>query len=171
MYLIEKLLDLRRIKAGLSEVEVAVLNVLQQFSQKALVPCAGDLVERNVQRLFSDLVDVHHRTGYLGVSERHRYGQSLMPADDGHVGVDYQRIGKAEFLDAVFDLFVFLVAGLQLFARVICRRLQLRDRDHTKFCCLHLIPPHSTTAAALRLVLSSALSAQPSRGATVHSGA
>lgn len=46
-----------------------------------------------------------------------------MSADDCHVGVDYQRIGKAEFLDAVLDLFIFLIARLQLLTRVVFRRL------------------------------------------------
>ncbi len=60
---------------------------------------------------------------------------------------------KKNIVDAVLDLLVFLVAGLQFLTRVIFRRLQLRDRNHVKFCCFHLIPPEYTSAAALRLFL------------------
>ena len=111
MDLIEKRIDLRRIKTGLAKVKVAILNILQKLCQKILIPCSGDLIKRNVQRLLSYLVDIHDRAGNFGVAEVYRHCQPLMATDDRHIAVHHKRICKAELLDAVFYLFVLLIPG------------------------------------------------------------
>ena len=55
VYLVEKLLDLRRVKAGLAKIEITVLNILQKFSKKVLVPRTRDLVQCDVQCLLTNL--------------------------------------------------------------------------------------------------------------------
>ena len=143
MELVEQLPDLRRVKAGLPDIEItAVSDVLQELRQEMIVPLAGDLVQRNVQGFLPGLVDVHHRAGDLGVSKILCHGQSLMAADNCHVGIDHQRIGKAEFLDGIQDLLVFPIALLELFARIIFSRFQNGNRQDFQFrCFLQFAPP------------------------------
>ena len=111
MDLIEQRVDLRRVKAGLAKVEVTILDIFQKFCQKVLIPRSGDLVECNVQRLLSYLVDIHDRTGNFGIAEVNRYSQPLVTADDRHIVVHHKRVCKTELLDAVLYFFVLFIPG------------------------------------------------------------
>ena len=42
-----------------------------------------------------------------------------MAADDRHIGIYHQRIGKTELLNGVLDLLVLLVPPLQLFPGIV----------------------------------------------------
>ena len=128
--LVEQRLDLRRVKACLTEVEVGIFDVLEQVSQQRIIPCTRDLVECDVQGFLPGLVDVHHRTRHFGVSQLHRYGQSLVTTDDRHVGIDHQRICETELRDGILDLLVLFIPRLQLFPGIVCSRLEYRHRQH-----------------------------------------
>ena len=128
--LVEQRLDLRRVKACLTEVEVGIFDVLEQVSQQRIIPCTRDLVECNVQGFLSGLVDVHHRTRHFCVSQFHCNSQSLMATDDRHVGIDHQRICEAELRDGVFDFLVLFIPRLQLFPGIVCSRLEYGHRQH-----------------------------------------
>ena len=130
VHLIKERLDFWRIKAGLPQVKVRLLDVFQKIRQQVLIPGAGDLVERNVERLFAGLVNIHHRTGHLGKAQVHRHSESLVAADDCHVSIHDQRISKAELLDRSLDLLVLLVARFQFLPGVILSRFQNGDRQH-----------------------------------------
>ena len=56
---IEKLLDLRRLKAGEGHIKVRILQVSDKVSQQFLIPFASDLIEGDVQRLLLPLVNVN----------------------------------------------------------------------------------------------------------------
>ena len=146
--LVEQRLDLRGIKAGLAKVEVRILDVLQKISQQGIIPCTRDLIERNVQGFFPGLVDVHHRTRHFGIAQLHRYGQSLVAADDCHIGIDHQRICEPELRDGVLDLLVLFVPRLQLFPGIVCGRLKYGHRQHLQFSSrFHVSPPNSDSHA------------------------
>ena len=135
-------IHLRRVKACVVQVIVRVLQIGQKVSQQLFVPFAGDLVERDVQRLFTGLIHIDHRAGNLGISQVDGDVEPLVAADDRHVGIHHERVGKAKFLDRVLDLFVFPVSGLQLFAGIVFRRLQHGDRQYLQFSSLfHIAPP------------------------------
>ena len=90
----------------------------------------------------ADSDHIHHRTGNFRIPQVDGNIQSLMSADDGHVRVHYQRVGKTELLNGVLDLLVFLVSRLQLFAGIVFRRLQHRNREDFQFSgFLHSLPP------------------------------
>lgn len=112
---VEQRLDLRRLEAGLAKIEVGIFNVFQQVSQQGIIPCTCDLVECNVQGFLSCLVDVHYSTRHFDITQLHRYGQSLVTADDCHIGIDHQRICEPELRDGVLDLLVLFIPRLQLF--------------------------------------------------------
>ena len=59
---IEKLLDLRRLKASERHIKVRILQICDKVSQQLLVPFASDLIERNVERLLLLLVNVNDDT-------------------------------------------------------------------------------------------------------------
>ena len=147
MYLIEKLFNLRRFKAGLADVKIAVLNILQKVCKKIFIPCTCDFIQSDIQSLLSDLIHIHHSARHFCISECHCYSQSLMSPYDGHICIDNKRVGKAEFPDAVFDFLIFPVAGFEFFSGIVFRRFQLCNRNHAKFCCFHLIPPVDTFSA------------------------
>ena len=136
MELIEQRIDLRRIKACLTEIKVAVLDILQEFCQQRIIPSTGNLVQRNVQRFLPDLINIDNSTRDFGVAKIHGHRQSLMSADDRHVGVYDQRIGKAELLNAVLDFFVLFIPGLQLFAGIVFCRFEYRYRQDFQFSSL-----------------------------------
>ena len=129
----EKLLDLRSIETREFQVEILVAQILQQISQHLFIPCSGDLVERNVQRFFAGFIHIDHRAGHLGIAKINGNGQALVTADDRHVAVHDQRIGKAKLPDAVLDLLVLLVPLLQLLAGVVFCRLEYADRQNLEF--------------------------------------
>ena len=137
MDLVEQGLDLRRIEAGEAQVKIGILNILEQIGQQVFIPRTGDFIESDVERLFTGLIDIHHGAGDLGEAEVDRYGQTLVPADDRHVGIHDQRIGKAKLLDRRLDLFILLVAGLELFAGIVFCRFQYGDRQHLQFSGFH----------------------------------
>ena len=140
--LVEQRLDLRWVKACFAEVEVGIFDVLEQISQQRIIPCTSDLVECNVQGFLSGLVDVHHRARHFSVTQLHRYGQSLVAADDRHVGIDHQRICEAELRNGVLDLLVLFIPRLQLFPGIVCSRLEYRHRQHLQFSSrFHVSPP------------------------------
>nr|DAL04895.1 MAG TPA: hypothetical protein [Caudoviricetes sp.] len=128
--LVEQRLDLRRVKTRLSEIEIGILDVLEQVSQQRIIPCTRDLVECNVQSFFSGLVDVHHRARHFGVSQLHRYGQSLVTTDDRHIGIDHQRICETELRDRVLDFLILFIPRLQLLPGIVCGRLEYGHRQH-----------------------------------------
>ena len=130
---VEQRLNLRRLKAGLTKVEVGILDVLQKISQQRIIPCTRNLIERNVQGFLPGLVDVHHRTRHFGVAQLHRYGQSLVAADDCHIGIDHQRICEPELRDGVLDLLVLFIPRLQLLPGIVCGRLEYGHRQHLQF--------------------------------------
>ena len=140
--LVEQRLDLRRVKTCKAQVKAAVLDVLQQIRQEGIVPCAGDLVERDVQRLLTSLIDIHHGTRHFGVAKAHGHGQTLMATDDGHICVDHQRISKTKLLNGVLDLLVLLIPRLQFLPGIIFCRFEYRYRQHLQFrSFLHSLPP------------------------------
>ena len=112
VYLVEQSLDLRRVKARLAKIEITVLDILQQIRQQGIIPCAGDLVEGDVQRLLPGLVNIHHSAGYFRVAQGNGNIESLMSADDRHVGVDHQRVSESELLNGIFDFLVLLIPRL-----------------------------------------------------------
>ena len=112
VYLVEQGLNLRRVKARLAKVKIAVLDILQQIRQKGIIPCTGDLVEGDIQRFLPGLVDVHHGAGYFRVAHGNGNIKSLMSADDRHVGVDHQRVSESELFNGIFDFFVLLIPRL-----------------------------------------------------------
>ena len=131
--LVEQGLNLRRLKSGLAKVEVGIFDVLQKISQQRIIPCTRDLVERNVQGFFPGLVDVHHRTRHFGIAQFHCNSQSLVAADDRHVGIDHQRICEPELRDGVLDLLVLFIPRLQLLPGIVCGRLEYGHRQHLQF--------------------------------------
>ena len=133
MELIEQRIDLGRIKSRLTQIEVAVLDILQQLRQQGIVPSTGNLIECNVQRLLPDLIDVYHSAGHFGVAEVHSYRQSLMAADDGHIGIHNQGISEAKLLNTVFDLFVLFIPSLQLLAGIVLCRFEHGYRQDFQF--------------------------------------
>ena len=142
VYLVEQGLNLRRVKTREPQVEAAVLDVLQQIRQEVIVPRAGDLVEGDVQRLLAGLVDVHHSAGHFGVAKAHGHGQTLVTADDGHVCVDHQGVGKPKLLNGVLDLLVLFIPRLQFLSGVVLCRFKYRYRQHLQFrSFLHSLPP------------------------------
>ena len=67
-----------------------------------------------------------------------------MAADDRHIGIDHQRIGKTELFNGVLDLLVLLIPRLQLLPRIVCSRLEYGHRQHFQFSsCFHVAPPSS----------------------------
>ena len=136
MELIEQRIDLRRIKAGLAQVKVAVLDIFQKFCQQGIVPGPGDLVQRDVQRLLPNLIDIHNGAGHFGIAKIDGYRQPLVTADDRHVGVHDQRVCKAELFDTVFDFLVLFIPDFQLFARIVFCRFEYRYRQNFQFSSL-----------------------------------
>ena len=137
----KKLIHFRCVKAGIVKVIIRVLQIGQKVSQHLFIPFASDLVKRDIQSLLPGLVHIDYRAGYLGVAKLHGNRQSLVSADNGHIAINHQRVGKTKLFNGLFDLFVFLISRLQLFPGVILRRLQHRDRQHFQFRCLHFAPP------------------------------
>ena len=111
--------------------------ILEQIGQQVFIPRAGDLVQRDVERLFTGLINIYHGTGHLGEAQVDRHSQALMATNDRHVGIHDQRIGKAKLLDRRLDLFILLVAGLELFAGIVFCRFQYGDRQHLQFSGFH----------------------------------
>ena len=148
VYLVEQRLDLRRVKTCLAEIEVGFFDVFEQVSQQGIIPCTCDLVECNVQSLLSGLVDVHHRTRHFSVAQFHRYGQSLVAADDCHICIDHQWISEPKLRDGVLDLLVLFVPRLQLLPGIVCGRLEYGHRQHLQFSgCFHVGSSYSDSHA------------------------
>ena len=126
MDLIEQGLDLRRIEAGEARVKIGILDILEQIGQQVFIPCAGDLVERDVQRLFiRRVLDVHHNAVHLGRAFSLQHLEALVTADDvaRHLIPD-DGIDVPEVVQAALDLLIRGIARLQVFPGVVFRRLQ-----------------------------------------------
>ena len=101
-------------------VIVAPVQVAQKVGKEVIVPFAADFIERDIERLFFALVEVYNNAVDFGVAEvfhhfeplvsTHHYACALIPND----GLDI-----AELQNAPLEFFVFCVARLQVFARII----------------------------------------------------
>ena len=130
---VEQRLNLRRLKAGLAKIEVGIFDVFQKVGQQGIIPCTRDLVECDVQGFLPGLVDVYHRARNFGIAQFHCNSQSLVAADDCHVGIDHQRICEPELRDGVLDLLVLFIPRLQLLPGIVCGRLEYGHRQHLQF--------------------------------------
>ncbi len=82
---IEKLLDLRRLKAREGHIKVRILQVGDQIRQQLLVPFARDLIERDVQRLLLLLVNVNDDAVDFLIAQIREDCGALVSRHDGHV--------------------------------------------------------------------------------------
>ena len=141
MYLVEQLLYLRWFKSCESCIKIGILQILNQICKQFLVPCPGDFIQCNIQRLFLLLVKIHYRTGNFRISQSLCNRYPLMSSDNRHVRIHYNGISKTELLNGSSDFLIFLVLRSQLLSRIVISWVQTVYRQHLQFSCFHLLPP------------------------------
>ena len=127
----EQIVDFRRVEAGGIHVIAAEFQIIEQIRQGDRLPFADRLIERDVQCLFFLRVfDVNDHAVDLRRAFRRQHFVALMPAHDvARDLVPDDGIHVAELMQAAPDLFIGRIAGLQVFAGIVFRRLQAVDAD------------------------------------------
>ena len=123
---LEKVVDLGRVKTGEGNIKVLTLQVSDQQGQLVLIPIAADLVQGDVERFFLGVVHFNDHTVNLCDAKVDEDLEPLVPTDNttGRLIPD-DRFDITELLDGAFQFFVFLVTGLQVLARVVFGRKHL----------------------------------------------
>ena len=122
----KELLHFRRFKTGKVYVEVDTFQVNQKVCQELFIPSSSDFIEGYIESLYFMLVlDVNLDALNRFIAQILENGQSLMPANDGHVIVHNDGFHVTKLLDGVLDFFVFLISRLELFSRIVCSGFQL----------------------------------------------
>ena len=140
----EQVIDFGRLKTSKGHIEISALQICNEQSKFILVPITADFVEGDVEGFFFVLIHCHHNAVHFGHAHIHQHLQTLMTANHtagGLIPDDWFHI--AELLNGAFQLFIFRITGLEVFAGVVvgrqkvCRVLFLNN--HTS--------PHSANAS------------------------
>ena len=124
---VQQRIHLAGLEAGEGNVEVGGVKLRHERGQLFLVPIALNLVEGDVERLFPPQVQIDHYAVDFRLAHVHKHFEPLVPAD--HVprpAVPDHRLHIAKLHNGALELFILPVARLQVFARVVRRRIQPR---------------------------------------------
>lgn len=125
---VHEFVDLCRFKTCEGYIDFAAVQLREQVRQLILIPFTLDFVQRHIERLLAFFVQFHDDAGDLGMTQVFQHLQSLVAAD--HIAsslIPDDRLHIAELCNAALEFFVFRIAGFQMLAGIVCRRLQLID--------------------------------------------
>ena len=129
----KQLVDLGAVKAGKVGIELSLIQITDQISQKLFVPCTCHLVHGNVQCLFLVLTKLYHNALDFRLAHVLENRKSLMSRNDRVVvcDIDHDQLNIPEVLNGVLQLLKFRVAGLELLPGVVFCRIQFIQLEFT----------------------------------------